>query len=392
MTARERVVVVGAGAAGVSTAMALRAFDYDGQIVVIGGEDEVPYDRPPLSKQVLSGQWELNDIRLHPDRHYDENDIELLLGTPATAFDLSTRSVWLADGTHIDGDVVVIATGVRPRSHPLIHQAHGAVALSTGRDAVALRDALAIGVRLTVVGGGYLGLEVAATAAELGCLVDVVDRAPVPLAGRVPALVSHRLAALHHSHGVVMHPARTVESSVSREGRIRGLRLDDGRVIESDLVVVAVGSAPNVEWLANSGLDLTDGIRVDVSGRATDAVFAVGDIASSYDPFAGRHTRHEHRGNASESAVRAAAAIVGRPLPPPAAPSFWSDQYDVKLQFVGIVNADAEFALVEGDGEGDRFAGTLTAGGRLVGAVAWNASRALIPLRRQLTPEPALAS
>lgn len=388
-----RVTIVGSGAAGISTAVALRGLGFDGAIRVIGSDPEAPYDRPPLSKEVLSGKWSLDDVRFHPESHYRDLDIEVLLGREARSLDAATRTVTLADGTLVEGDVVVIATGVRPRPHPVVGVRPHAFQLTDARDVDPLRAELVPGTRVVVVGAGFLGLELAASAAELGCLVEIIELAAGPLAGRVPESISGRLAELHTSHGVKMRFGRAVARVFRQEDAIAGLELDDGTLVRADVVIVAIGTVPNVEWLDSSGLDVAGGVASDALGRTTaDGIYVVGDVARVRDARTGREGRREHRSNAAESAQVVATQIMNAELPVPVLPSFWTDQYDVKLQFVGEVDASAELEITEATLASDRFSGFLRSEGKVIGAFAWNSPRSLTQHRRHLAADQAIAN
>ncbi|SDM83219.1 NAD(P)/FAD-dependent oxidoreductase [Allokutzneria albata] len=367
----DRIVVVGAGPAGMSAAQELRAGGHTGEIVVVGAEPHRPYRRPPLSKEFLLGEHARAPL-LHDDLR-----LTWLRGRTATGLDLRARQVLLDDRRLIDFDGLVIATGVRPRRLPHITPA---LVLRTLDDARALRARLASRPRVVVVGAGFLGGEIAATARELGLSVSIVDRSVVPLHRALGPVVGQLMAELHREHGVRLHPGRTVEA-VNSTGTVR---LDDGTVLEADLLITALGSRPETEWVRGSGLDVDNGVLVDDDGLAAPGVIAAGDVARWPQPLLdGQPRRVEHHVTAVEQAARAARALLGLPCGPAPIPSFWSHLYGRRLQAVGHTGAAYESQLVA-TAPGGRFLAEYRSRGRLVGAVAVGMSRDLAALRREL--------
>ncbi|WP_405392341.1 FAD-dependent oxidoreductase [Streptomyces sp. NBC_01102] len=358
-----RIVVVGASAAGLAAAETLRREGYEGTVTLIGDEPHTPYDRPPLSKQILSGTWSTEQLTLRPGTALDALDLDLRLGTAATGLDLGSREVLLADGTGARYDGLVVATGVRPRRLP----GEGAHVLRTLADAVALRDRLLPGRRLVVVGAGFLGAEAAAVARSLGAEVTLLEPAPVPLAHAVGEKVGQVLAEAHRDHGVDLRTGVTV---VRADGS--GVRLADGEVVEADDVLVAVGSVPNTEWLTGSGLTVDDGLVCDEFSAAAPDVYGAGDVARWHNPLFGVPMRVEHRTNAAEQGMAAARNLLKplarRPFAP--VPYFWSDQYGLKVQAYGRLRGHDEVAVVEGDLAGRRFLAAYRTGDRLAGVLA----------------------
>jgi 3-phenylpropionate/trans-cinnamate dioxygenase ferredoxin reductase component len=365
------VVVVGASAAGLTAAEALRREGYTGRLTLVGAEDRLPYDRPPLSKHVLSGAWQPDRTELRGAAALEELDAQWSLGVAATGLDLAARRVGLANGTQLPFGGLVIATGVRPRRLPEGHDLAGVHLLRTLDDALALRAALERFGEVVIVGAGFLGSEVAAVARELDCTVTLVDPLPHPMVRQFGPVVGQQLGDLHRAHGVRVRTGTGLREIAGLDGRVVGVELSDGERVPCDVVLVAIGSDPATGWLAGSGLTIGDGVECDSACVAAPGVVACGDVASWVHPAHGR-MRVEHRMNATEQGVAAAKALLGRPEPFAPVPYFWTDQYDVKVQVHGHVTAGAEFRIVEGDPAGGRFAGVYAEDGRTVAALAWN--------------------
>jgi NADPH-dependent 2,4-dienoyl-CoA reductase/sulfur reductase-like enzyme len=382
------VAVVGASLAGLSAARSLRKQGYDGRLVIIGDEPHRPYDRPPLSKEFLAGGIGEADLALESD---DEDlQAEWLLDTRATGLDTdgTDRVVRLADGREVRADGVVIATGAVARSLPGTDGLAGVHTLRTLDDARALRDELARGGRLVVIGGGFIGAEVASTAYALGLDVTVVEAAPTPLAGPLGETMGGIVSALHTDHGVRLLCGVGVKG-LSGETRVDAVLLDDGRSIPADIVVVGVGARPCVEWLEGSGVVLDNGVKCGADGRTSLAgVVAVGDCASWYDPHAGVHRRVEHWTGARERPDAAVATLLSWGAAEPGVPRppyFWSDQYGVKIQFAGH-SAGADSVTVEEGAAGDRsFLAVYRCAGQPVAVLAMNQPRLFMRWRKQLT-------
>ncbi|MEV6006176.1 FAD-dependent oxidoreductase [Streptomyces sp. NPDC051976] len=379
------VAVVGASLAGLSAARALRKRGYDGRLVVIGDEPHRPYDRPPLSKDFLAGAIGETDLALEAE---DEDlQAEWLLGVRATGLDSAERAVRLADGRTVRADGVVIATGAVARTLPGTDGLAGVHTLRTLDDARALRDQLALGGRLVVIGGGFIGAEVASTAYALGLDVTVVEAAPTPLAGPLGEVMAGVVSALHADHGVRLLCGVGVKG-LSGGNRVDAVLLEDGRSIPADTVVVGVGARPCVEWLEGSGVALGDGVTCGADGRTSLAgVVAVGDCASWYDPRAGVHRRVEHWTGARERPDAAVAALLswGAAAPGvPRPPYFWSDQYGVRIQFAGHA-AGADSVTVEEGAPGDRdFLAVYRRAGDPVAVLAMGRQRLFTRWRKQL--------
>ncbi|MBR8643732.1 FAD-dependent oxidoreductase [Streptomyces tuirus] len=360
-----RVVVVGASAAGLAAAETLRREGFDGTLTLVGDEPHAPYDRPPLSKQVLSGEWTTRQLPLRPCADLDALGLDLRLGIAATGLDLADRTVRLADGSRLPYDGLIVTTGVRPRRLPGDGGAH---VLRTLDDALALREKLTPGCRLVVVGAGFLGAEAAAVAWRLGVHVTLLEPAPVPLAHAVGTEVGRVLCQVHLDRGVELRTGVTV-AEVTEEG----VRLADGEVVEADEVLVAVGSLPGTEWLADSGLTVGDGLVCDEYCEAAPGVYAAGDVARWHNPLFGTSMRIEHRTNAAEQGMAAARNLLAAPdarKPFAPVPYFWSDQYDLRIQAYGCLRGHDEVTVVEGDLGERRFVAAYRTGERLTGVLA----------------------
>ncbi|MFE7933792.1 NAD(P)/FAD-dependent oxidoreductase [Streptomyces sp. NPDC057456] len=367
-----RVLVVGASASGLTTVEALRRKGYAGPITVLGDEPHAPYDRPPLSKQVLSGAWEPERATLRPQDALSALDAEFVLGDPAVGLDPASRTVRTASGRALRADAVVVATGVRARRLPGQENLAGVHVLRTLDDALALRADLLAGTRLVVVGEGVLGSEIAATARTLGLDVTLTGPLTAPMAMQVGPLVSGVLADLHTERGVTLRLGTGVVGLTADGGRVTGVRLATDEVLPADVVVVAIGASPATEWLTDSGLELDNGVVCDSRCRAEEGIYAVGDVARWHHEGLGRLIRLENRTNATEQAMAVAGAILGEDRPYTPVPYFWTDQYDAKLQVHGFLPADAEVDVVEGDLTARRFVARYRSGGRVTGVLGWN--------------------
>jgi NADPH-dependent 2,4-dienoyl-CoA reductase/sulfur reductase-like enzyme len=381
--------VVGASLAGLSAARSLRKQGYDGRLVVIGDEIHRPYDRPPLSKEFLAGTIGEADLVLEAD---DEDlQAQWLLGARATGLDSTRRSVRLADGSEVRADGIVIATGAAARSLPGAEGLAGVHTLRTLDDARALRDELARGGRLVVIGGGFIGAEVASTAYALGLEVTVVEAAPTPLAGPLGETMGGIVSALHADHGVRLLCGVGVKG-LSGEREVDAVLLEDGRTVPADIVVVGVGARPCVEWLEGSGIELDNGVKCGADGRTGLAgVVAVGDCANWYDPRAGAHRRVEHWTGARERPEAAVATLLaGGAVEPgvPRPPYFWSDQYGVKIQFAGHAAGADSVTIEEGAADDRNVLVVYRRAGRPVAVLGMNQPRLFMRWRKQLGAPP----
>ncbi|TLS45433.1 NAD(P)/FAD-dependent oxidoreductase [Streptomyces montanus] len=405
------VAVVGASLAGLSAARSLRKQGYDGRLVVIGDELHRPYDRPPLSKEFLAGT--MGEAELALEAEDEDLQAEWLLGVRATGLDSTDRAVRLADGREVRADGFVIATGAAARTLPGSEGLAGVHVLRTLDDARTLRDELARGGRLVVIGGGFIGAEVASTAYALGLDVTVIEAAPTPLAGSLGETMGGIVSALHADHGVRLLCGVGVKGLSGDEpsemgvppaegwgrsevgvppdgvrGRVDAVLLDDGRSIPADIVVVGVGARPCVEWLEGSGVALDNGVTCGADGRTSLAgVVAVGDCANWYDPRAGAHRRVEHWTGARERADAAVATLLswgaaepGMPRPP----YFWSDQYGVKIQFAGHAAGADSVTIEEGAPDERNVLAVYRRAGHPVAVLGMNQPRLFTRWRKQL--------
>lgn len=346
------VVIIGASLAGATAAFTLRERGFTGQIVLVGAESELPYERPALSKRYLAGEVPLDKLLVRSVDAYDEHQISLRLGHAATALEIEARAVTLASGDVLPYDDVVIATGasnIRPPVRGIdlagVHQ------LRTVADADALADQLP-GVRTAVVvGQGFIGCEIAATLSTLGVAVIAVDALPGPLWGPLGPQLSQLVRRWHSDRGVRLINDVGVSAFVGDDtGRVCAVELADGQRVDADLVVVGVGVRPATRWLHDTPVHLDRGaIGVDAEGRTNlPGVYAAGDVTATWDDHLGRHVRHEHWASAIDQGRRVAHAITGTPQPPPAHTTFWSDQYDRNLQYAGSHDAHCDI-VVRGD-------------------------------------------
>lgn len=351
-----RVVIVGAGHAGGSAAAFLRQYGHDGPITLIGDEPFLPYQRPPLSKAWLKGEAGEDELQLRPPSFYEEADVQVTRGVRAIGIDRQARQVDLQDGVSAPYDSLVLAMGARARALP-VKGAHldGALYLRTAEDAEALKRRLGPGKRLVVVGGGYVGLEVAASARALGAEVTVVEREARLLARVAGEALSGFFHAYHGARGVRFVLGGSV-TAIEGHGHVTAAVLDHGETLPCDIVLIGVGAVPNQELAQAAGLECQDGVVVDDQARTSDpAIFAIGDLTRRPLPLYGRSVRLESVPSALEQAKQAAAAITGHRPPVPETPWFWSDQYDLKLQIAGLP-FDVDNHILRGDPASARFA------------------------------------
>ncbi|GAF47352.1 NAD/ferredoxin-dependent reductase-like protein [Rhodococcus wratislaviensis] len=352
MSSTRTFVVVGGGLAGAKTAEALRDKDFDGSIVLLSEEEHLPYERPPLSKEHFAGKKALGDFTVHHGDWYRDHHVDLRLGTTATALDLTAHTVTLPDGSTLGYDKLALATGSRSRRPPISgSDAEGVHYLRTIDESDKLIDAVAGGRRLVVIGAGWIGLEVGASAREKGADVTVVEAAEVPLLGSLGPEIGSVFAELHREHGVQLHLGATVEEIVVEDGKATGVRLGDGTVLPADAVLVAVGAAPNIEIAERAGLDVDGGILVDAGLQTSDPdVVAVGDIAAQWHPQLGTRIRVEHWANALNQPAVAAATMLGHAAEYGNLPYFFTDQFDLGMEYVGYAPHDSyDRVVVRGD-------------------------------------------
>jgi NADPH-dependent 2,4-dienoyl-CoA reductase/sulfur reductase-like enzyme len=380
------ILVVGASLAGLRTVEALRSRGFDGRLTLVGDEPHHPYDRPPLSKQVLQGVWEPERTMFRKADGYEPLALDLRLGTRAVSLDPRGRRVTLADGTSLAYDRLVIATGARPRTLPLAIPREGLHVLRTLDDARALVDDLRGAGRVAIVGGGFIGLEVAASCRARGLAVTVIEALPDPLSAVCGVTLGGLVAAIHRDHGVDLRTGVAV-TGIEGDARITGLALSDGSRIEADVVVVGIGVVPNVEWLDGSGLMLDNGIVCDAQGRAGPDVFAAGDVARMPNVWVGGTVRIEHWTNAVEQGVHVAESLLagrGAVRAFSSVPYVWSDQYDRKFQFLGRAAPGDEMTIVDGSAEARQLTALFRRGERVSACLTINQPRAIVKYRKLL--------
>ena len=377
--APQSIHIVGASLAGIRAAEALRRREFDGPIVLIGDEAHLPYDRPPLSKQVLAGAWEVDRIQLTKLEKLEELDLDIRLGVRATGFDLGSRTLSTSHGDEIV-DGLLIATGARCRVLPGTEQMGGVHVLRDLDQALALRAELDAGPkRVVVVGAGFIGAEVAATCRERELAVSMIEALPTPLGRVLGEQMGEVCAEVHRQHGVDLRTGVGVDRlEAGADGRVCKVVLSDGAEIDADVVVVGIGVIPNTEWLEGSGLTIDNGVVCDETMCAAPGVTAAGDVARWPNRRFDEVMRVEHWDNAIEQGVHAAERLLAdsadaQPFTP--VPWFWSDQYDRKIQLAGRVRPDDDVEVVTGSLEEHRFAALYGREGKLVGVLGFNRPR-----------------
>jgi 3-phenylpropionate/trans-cinnamate dioxygenase ferredoxin reductase subunit len=387
------IVIAGAGHAGGSAAAMLRQLGWQGAITLIGEEPIPPYQRPPLSKGWLTGEATAESLALRPAKFYPDATIDLRLGTRVTGIDREAKTVALSDRGTVAYDVLILALGARARRLPLPGvDLDGVLELRSVADSDRLKAALRPGARLAVIGGGYIGLEAAASGRALGAEVTIIERESRVLARVACPILSEFFQGFHRGKGVAIEVDADVAALEGSGGRVNGVRLGDGRLMPCDAALVGVGAVANDELAREAGLACRNGISVDLAARTDDpAIFAIGDCTSRPLPLYERMGRLESVPNALEQAKQAAAMICGKPPPTPEVPWFWSDQYDLRLQIAGIPFDSTEI-VVRGDLGAARFAlFHLTADGTVQAVEAVNATpefmggRRIIARRKRLT-------
>ncbi len=371
------IVVVGMSLAGLRAVETLRREGFDGRLICVGEEPHLPYDRPPLSKEILRGEWGAEKTALRR-KGYEELELDLRLGRRAQTLDPAARELELNDGARVAYDGLLIATGAYARSLPNQPELEGIHLLRTLDDALAIHRALEKNPRVLVVGAGFIGAEVAASCRVRGLEVTVVEPLEVPLLRGLGPEMGAVCAALHRDHEVDLRCGTSLES-FEGAGRIERVRLSDGSTLEVDLVIVGVGAAPQTHWLESSGLALEDGVLCDAScATAAPDVVAAGDVARWLNPLFGEPMRVEHWTNAVEQGMYAARRLLHGPEgiePFASVPLFWSDQYDVKIQFAGRMRPGDACSVVHGSIEERNFTALYGRAGRLTGVLAFNRPR-----------------
>lgn len=385
----ETLVIVGASLAGLSAARAARRQGFAGQLVIVGEDPQRPYDRPPLSKEFLSGQFQIQDISLEIED--EQLDAEWVLGVRAESFHSETRIVTLSDGRTIYADYLVIATGANARQLPELVGLENVVTLRTLEDATALQSLVQRGGKMVVLGAGFIGAEVASTARDLGMDVTVLERSATPLCRQLGHEVATLVAKLHAKAGVELICGAEVESFGTDSKTVTEVRLAGGRVLPADVLLVGIGAQPNVGWLEGSGVELGDGVVCDAAGRTNvPGVVAVGDCASWLDLRSGQHRRVEHWTGAQSRPAVAVGALLGHDdaLLPVEQPYFWSCQYGARLQFVGDASVADHVVYEHGEPEEGNFLAVYYAGQNPVAVLGWNQPKLFTRWRKFLAKAP----
>ncbi len=351
--ASEAFVIVGAGLAGAKAAEALRNGGFDGQIWLIGEEKHLPYERPPLSKDYLAGKADRDSVFVHDQAWYRQHEIDLWLGSPAIGIDRAVRQVRLADGARLPYDKLLLTTGARPRQ---LAGATGVHYLRTIEDSDRLKEILATGSHLAVIGGGWIGLEVAAAARQAGLQVTVLETLELPLLRVLGREMAQVFADLHRSQGVTLRLGVRIEEIIGTGDAAPGVRLADGTRISADAVVAGIGATPGTGLAEEAGLEVRDGIVTSAELRTSDPdIFAAGDVASAFHPLLGHHVRVEHWANALKQPAVAAAAMLGQDARYEELPYFYTDQYDLGMEYLGDVRDGYDQVVVRGDVDGREF-------------------------------------
>ncbi len=382
----DRIVVVGASLAGLRVVESLRRKGHAGPITVLGAESELPYDRPPLSKQFLVDDWEEQKLGLARDG-IEKLEADWRLGQRAISLDPERLLVELEGGESVEGDAVVVATGARARRLPFGRELEGILELRTLGDARRLRAALASRPRVVIVGAGFIGMELAASCRQKGLEVAVVEPLAAPLIRGLGPVLGERVADRHRAEGVVFHLGQGVEGFESDDqGRGMAVQLSGGERREADLVVVGIGAAPATEWLEGSGIELENGVLCDATGATTrDGVYALGDCARWENRHYPERPRFEHWTSAVEQAEVVAERILhGKAEPFAPIPYVWTDQFDLRIAIAGEIREGDELHIGQGSLEDDRFLALFGREGRLVAAVGFKRPRPLLACRRSL--------
>jgi 3-phenylpropionate/trans-cinnamate dioxygenase ferredoxin reductase component len=395
MQGTRNLVIAGAALAGAKAAEALRAEGFDGPVTLIGDEMYRPYERPPLSKEYLIGKADLSTVFVHGESWYGEHDVDLRLGSRVARVDRAAHRVEMADGSTIGYHKLLLATGSSPRALRIDGaDAEGVLFLRRIEDSERLKYTIGVSRRLVVIGAGWIGLEVAAAARMAGAEATVVEAAPAPLLRVLGPEVAEVFTGLHREHGVDFRFRAQVEAITTANGRATGVRLADGSVIGADAVLMAVGAAPNTGLAEDAGLRVRDGIVAD-AGLTTDDpdIYATGDAVSAFHPFLGRHLRVEHWANALNQPATAAASMLGKEAAYDRLPYFFTDQYDLGMEYTGYVpDGDYDRVVIRGDVAAREFIAFWLKDGRVLAGMnvnVWDVTdpiRDLIRSRVQVNP------
>lgn len=394
LSGAQRIVIVGGGQAGAQAAQSLRQHGYEGELVLVGDEAALPYQRPPLSKAYMKGELAEDRLYFKPSAWYEDNKVETLLSQRVERIDRASRKVMLQHGGQLDYDALIIATGSRPRALPVeganLQNVFDLRGLS---DVEHIQPKMIPGRKLVIVGAGYIGLEAAAVARQLGLEVTVLEMEQRALARVTSPVISSFYEALHMEHGVDVRCGARLATLKGKNGKVTHAVLASGEEIEADMVLAGIGIVPNIELAAEAGLPCRNGIIVDEDARTSDPrIFVAGDCTVRPLSHYARTGRLESVHNAIEQGKLAAAAIMGKPRPPLDCPWFWSDQYDVKLQIAGLSQGHDEI-VVRGDKDAKKFAVFYLKAGRLIAVDAINsppefiASKRLIMSGASIAPE-----
>lgn len=378
------VLVVGGGFAAAHAVGTLRSEGFDGGVTVVGAEQHLPYERPPLSKDLLLGKSERDSVFVHPASWYSEQGVDLRLGTQVAGLDPAARSVTLTDGGALSADAILLATGASPRRLDMPGaDLAGVVSLRTLDDSEHLREALSDVRRLVVIGAGWIGLEVAAAARLAGVAVTVLERAELPLAAVLGPEVAQVFADLHAEHGVDLRFGVEIVEIVGQESRAGGVRLADGTTVAADLVLAAVGATPNTALAEAAGLAVRDGVVVDAALRTSaPGVWAAGDVASAYHPLLGHHIRVEHWDNAKQQGAAAARSMLGQAVSYERLPYFYTDQYDLGMEYTGfVIPGSYDEVVVRGDLASREFVALWLSERRVLAGMGVNVWDAMDPVR-----------
>jgi 3-phenylpropionate/trans-cinnamate dioxygenase ferredoxin reductase subunit len=377
------VAIVGAGLAGATAAQTLRDEGFDGQVVLLGEEPHRPYERPPLSKEYLQGKSPLDKVFVHPEGWYAEHEVDLRLGVTATALDLQARRLLTSEGDGVRYDSLLIATGSTPRRLTLPgSDLDGVLYLRRLEDSDRIRAAFAGTPRVVIVGAGWIGLETAAAARVAGLSVTVLEQAEAPLARILGSRMSSVFSGLHRDNGVDLRCGVGISELTGTSGHVTGVRLSDGTLVEADLVLVGVGISPETGLAETAGLEVGNGITVDEHLRTSDpAVFAAGDVADAYHPLLGHRLRVEHWANARRQGAVAARSMLGQDAAYARLPYFFSDQFDLGMEYTGYVDpSSVEDVVVRGDLPGRRFVAFWLVDGQVRAGMSvnvWDATEAV---------------
>jgi NADPH-dependent 2,4-dienoyl-CoA reductase/sulfur reductase-like enzyme len=386
-----RIAVVGASLAGLRATEFLRRAKFEGELLLIGDDPHPPYDRPPLSKEFLRGEWDEERIALRR-KSYDDLDAEVMLGRRVASLDGENRILRFEDGGVASFDGLVIATGGLARRLPNQPDLDGVLTLRTLDEARRIRSELDAKPKVAVIGAGFIGAEIAASMRQLGLDVTMIEAAEVPLIRGLGPTLGARMQGVHEQHGVHVMCGRTVQH-FEGDQRVRALVLDDGSRVECDLAVVGIGMTPATDWLEGSGIELGDGVVCDETlATAVSGIVAAGDVASWPNPLFGERMRVEHWTNAVEQARHAVNTLLAAPgeaQPFESVPMFWSDQYDIKIQGIGRPRPTDELTVLEGS-EANKLVAIYGRDGAMTGAVTFNQAPKLIKLRMLMAKRGAL--